>query len=72
MEITSVNTLKSKVKRCTCCGLKNQITYNDIKKAPISGFYGENGGYYYFECKYCNDKNYICEIVAKSLVKNLI
>ncbi|MBE5812794.1 MAG: hypothetical protein E7314_03985 [Clostridiales bacterium] len=72
MKIINLNTLKSKVKIRTCesCREKNNISAEEIKWAPLSGFYNENGGYHYFKCKYCGNKNFIPERVAQKIIKN--
>lgn len=67
MGIVKENTLDSKVKRCNYCSHKNTIAFNDIKLAPRSGFYNENGGYYYFECKHCKKTNFIPKRIVRKL-----
>lgn len=69
MKIVDSNTLDSKVKRCNYCSHKNTITFNDIKLVPSSGYYNENGGYYYFECECCKKSNFISERIVKKLKK---
>lgn len=71
MKIIKSNTLDSKVKniRCKYCRQKNHVSSEEIKWSPLRGIYNEKGGYHYFDCKQCKEKNLIPERIAKKLKK---
>ena len=68
MGIVKSDALKSKVKlrRCKSCKEMNCISADKIMWMPFYGYYNEKGGYYYFICQHCKERN----IVPTWIVRN--